>query len=244
MTALIDVVDLSAGYVTSGAVTREEPRNSSSIVTSDESPISLPTQRSYDVRKHRNGRRLMSKSLPLAQHANLHFITANLAIGGDIAEDRQLADFDSLGITHVIDCRIEWDDTPLFAEHLPHVLYLHHGMDDAGQEVPGEWFDAAIAWIDAAGPDAVVLTHCHMGINRGPSLGFAVLLHQGWDPIDAIKAIRAARPIAHVWYAGDALRWHHARQGTDPHDDLVRLEAWRTSNPLDVVRTIRQETRF
>ena len=96
-----------------------------------------------------------------------------------------------------------------------------------------------VAWIDAAGPDAVVLTHCHMGINRGPSLGFAVLLHQGWDPVDAIAAIRAARPIANVWYTRDALAWHHTRHGTDPYDDLVRLQAWRLANPLDVVRIIR-----
>ena len=186
----------------------------------------------------------MDPTLPLARHANLHFVTPNLAIGGDIAEHRQLEDFTALGITHIVDCRIEWDDMSMFAEHLPHVDYLHHGMDDAGQDVPHEWFDAAMAWIDAAGPEAVVLTHCHMGINRGPSLGFAVLLHQGWDPLDAIEAIRAARPIAYVWYAGDALRWHHNRQGTDPYDDLLRLEAWRDANPLDVVHTIRQQTRF
>jgi len=40
----------------------------------------------------------------------------------------------------------------VFAEHLPHVGYLHHGMDDAGQDVPAAWFDAAITWIDDAGP--------------------------------------------------------------------------------------------
>ena len=44
-----------------------------------------------------------------------------------------------------------------------------------------------------------------MGINRGPSLGFAILLHWGWDPNEAITAIRDARPIANVWYAVDAL---------------------------------------
>jgi len=114
-------------------------------------------------------------------------------------------------------------------------------MDDAGQQVPFTWFDHAVAWIESAGPDAVVLTHCHMGINRGPSLGFAVLLDQGWDPIEAIAAIRRCRPIAHIWYAGDALRWWHSRQGTDAQDDLARLEQWRADNPLDVVRIIRQQ---
>jgi len=89
------------------------------------------------------------------RHANLHFVTPQLAVGCDLdpckAAD-QLADLDSLGITHVIDCRGEWTDQEVFAEHLPHVGYLHHGMDDAGQDVPAAWFDAAITWIDDAGP--------------------------------------------------------------------------------------------
>ncbi len=184
-------------------------------------------------------------TLPLAHHANLSFVTPQLAVGGDVSPDeqraeRQLAEIDRLGITHVVDCRIEWDDTALFAERLPHVHYLHHGMDDAGQDVPGAWFDRALDFVHDAGPDAVVLTHCHMGINRGPSLGFALLLASGWDPIEAMAALRTARPIANTWYAGDALAWHHTRQGTDPYDDLVRLEAWRLAHPLDVVRLIRQ----
>ena len=146
----------------------------------------------------------MQQTLPQAKFANLHFVTSHLAVGGDIdsRDDNlagmQLAEIDALGITHVVDVRIEWNDADAFAIALPHIGYLHHGMDDAGQAVPSEWFERAVSWIEAAGPDAVVLTHCHMGINRGPSLGFAVLLAQGWDPVEAIAAIRAARPQANV----------------------------------------------
>jgi hypothetical protein len=187
---------------------------------------------------------MTTDTLPIAVHANLHFVTPTLAVGGDLdgydpeLTALQITELERLGITHVIDCRLEWNDEAVFKEHLPHIAYLHHGMDDAGQDVPAEWFDTAIAFIDQA---ELVLTHCHMGINRGPSLGFAVLLHQGWDPIDAIAAIRAARPVANVWYAPDALLWHHGRQGTDPTDDLRRLKQWREDNPLDVVRVIRQQ---
>lgn len=195
----------------------------------------------------------MQQTLPQAEFANLHFVTPQLAVGGDIDSHddnlagMQLAEIDALGITHVVDVRIEWNDADAFAFALPHIRYLHHGMDDAGQAVPAEWFERAVSWIDAAGPDAVVLTHCHMGINRGPSLGFAVLLAQGWDPVEAIAAIRAARPEANVWYAADALVWHHQRTGAD--GDLVRrqhaeLAAWREANPLDVVRMIRQQNGF
>ena len=160
---------------------------------------------------------------------------------------RQLAEICSLGITHIVDVRLEWTDAEAFASSAPHVRYLHHGMDDVGQAVPAAWFEHAVSWIEQAwaqDPEAVVLTHCHMGINRGPSLGFAVLLAQGWDPVDAIAAIRAARPHANVWYAADALEWHLARTGADERtadEQRERLAAWREAHPLDVVRIIREQ---
>ena len=191
-------------------------------------------------------------TLPRAQFANLSFVTPQLAVGGDLdSRDRslallQLVELVELGITHVVDVRIEWNDAERFVHSAPRVRYLHQGMDDAGQSVPAEWFEHAVSWVEAAwaqDPDAVVLSHCHMGINRGPSLGFAILLAQGWYPVDAIAAIRAARPQANVWYAADALDWHHARTGvsdTLAAEQHAALATWREANRLDVVRIIRQ----
>lgn len=190
-------------------------------------------------------------TLPLAQLANLHFVTPRLAVGGDLSADRgrslmQLAEISHLGITHVVDVRSEWSDAELVTWRAPQLRYLHHGMDDAGQAVPSSWFEKAVSWIEAAwaqDPDAIVLTHCHAGINRGPSLGFAVLLALGWDPVEAIAAIRAARPQANVWYAADALDWHHARTGvpeTAAAEQHAALATWREANQLDVVRLIRE----
>ena len=191
-------------------------------------------------------------ALPTAESANLHFVTPRLAVGGDLdayddtLASEQLDDIVRLGITHVLDVRLEWSDEQAVAEHASHVQYLHHGMDDAGQQVPHEWFEEAVSWVEAAyeqDPDAIVLTHCHMGINRGPSLGFAVLLSQGWDPVEAIAAIRAARPQANVWYAADALDWWHARSGTDPEtaeQQRKALKEWRDAHPLDVLRLVRE----
>jgi dual specificity phosphatase 3 len=192
-------------------------------------------------------------TLPQAQVANLSFVTPWLAVGGDLDSHdddvavAQFSEIEQLGITHIVDVRVEWSDADVFAVHAPHIRYLHHGMDDAGQAVPLEWFERAVSWIEsawAADPDAVVLTHCHMGINRGPSLGFAVLLALGWDPVDAICAIRAARPQANVWYAADALTWHQQRTGVDLATAARQhraLRAWRDANPLDVVRLIREQ---
>ena len=116
-------------------------------------------------------------------------------------------------------------------------------MDDAGQQVPGVWFDVGVGWaLEALDQGGTVLTHCHMGINRGPSLGFAVLLAQGWDAVEALEAIRSARPIAWVAYAEDALRWHHERSSASAEErehDRRRLVRWREDNELDLASVIR-----
>jgi dual specificity phosphatase 3 len=153
--------------------------------------------------------------------ANANFVTAQLAIGGDLAYDDELAarqaiDLIEHGITHVLDVRQECDDAEMW-ELVTGVTYKWAGIDDAGQRIQIEWFDEIVRWAleSLADPNAKLLTHCHMGINRGPSAG----------------------------YAEDALRWHHWATGASPEGcrhDLDRVRQWRAENPLDVVRIIRQ----
>ena len=182
--------------------------------------------------------------------ANLDFITPQLATGGDLAAHNEtaihdLAEWQRLGITHVVDNRLEWSDEGFVAGHAPEIDYLHNGVDDAGQRMPDRWFDSGVSFTQQALriSGAKALVHCHMGINRGPSLAYAVLLAEGWDPIDAIDAIRSARPIAAMGYAEDALAWHHRRTGVSSStraSDRGRMRAWRTANQIDVVRIIRE----
>ena len=181
--------------------------------------------------------------------ANAHPVTDFLAVGGDLAYDNETAVAQALelvgaGITHVLDVRQECDDTELWGL-VPEVSYRWAGIDDAGQRVPAAWFDGIVDWaLDALkDPNAKLLTHCHMGINRGPSAGYAVLLGLGWDPVEALDAIRTARPIAAVAYAEDALAWHFDRISATTQertDTLDRVRRWRADNPLDVVRIIRR----
>lgn len=185
-------------------------------------------------------------SLPTLEQANAHFVTDQLLVGGDLSFDDQLACeqaielVDGAGVTHVLDVRAECDE--VLWSHLPEVTYCWDGIDDAGQQVPAAWFEGIATWaVDAIEAGGVVLTHCHMGINRGPSAGYAVLLALGWDPVEALDAIRTARPIAHIWYAEDALAWHLDRVGASPDQRAItlrRVRRWRDENPLDVVGTI------
>jgi dual specificity phosphatase 3 len=184
--------------------------------------------------------------------ANASWVTDRLLVGGDLdamnAElaTAQLRELTAAGVTHIIDVRVECNDEDVVTSVDPGLNYLWAGIDDAGQLVPDEWFDKTVGHVTAAlaDPRSVVLTHCHMGINRGPSLGYAVLLAQGWDPVEALAAIRAARPIAYVAYAEDALRWHHSTTGVtvaERRADHARLRDWRQANPLDLVRVIAGE---
>ena len=200
---------------------------------------------------HRTWRPTPDEQLLSFQHANASFVTPYLAIGGDLdttAEDvavNQLGELGEAGITHVIDVRVEWNDEEWVRERRADLEYLHLGIDDAGQLVPDEWFDEGVRFaLEAVEGGGVVLSHCHMGINRGPSMGFAVLLALGWDAVEALEAIHAARPIAFIAYAEDALRWHHGTGTPELEEDLRRLRQWREDNDLrlgDVLRAVREQ---
>lgn len=187
-------------------------------------------------------------ALPTTTHLNADFVTPQLLVGGDLHPDDghallQIAELTGLGVRDVLDARVEWSDEAFLRAHAQEIRYHHVGIDDAGQRVPSGWFDDAVSRAQMGLREgAVIYSHCHAGINRGPSLAFAVLLAEGWDLVDALTQIRRRRPIAGMAYAEDALAWHHGRTGADAErveDDRIRLAMWRSLFPLDVVRAIR-----
>jgi dual specificity phosphatase 3 len=172
----------------------------------------------------------------------------DLYVSGDLPPGRDralthLGAWRDLGIGVIVDCREEYSDEEFVAEHAPEIVYLHAGTHDAGGGQDPGWFErtvSALRGVVAAGSGAVMV-HCHMGVNRGPSMALAVLLDRGWDPVDALDAILVARPIAAVAYAESALRWHHGRLGSDPIDlevDLDRVAEWFDRNGVDAARSI------
>lgn len=189
----------------------------------------------------------MNLTLPRAVLANISFVTPTLAVGGDLAYDldlavRQVDELVDLGVTTIVDVRVEASDESFVDDLAPHIDYVHLGVDDRhGLVLPDEWFDVGVDAIQAA--DGVVVAHCHMGINRGPSMGLAALLADGWDIGDALGAIRTARPIAAIGYAEQALDWHLRRTGaTGPGRVAARraLADWRRANNIDVSSIIRR----
>lgn len=142
-----------------------------------------------------------------------------LVLSGDLHPNRitaeaQIAEYRRMGITDIIDCREEWSDAELVAEIAPEITYWHIGTHDNGGDQPDAWFAAGVeAYYRAmAKPNAKILVHCHMGINRGPSMGLRLMLEHDphLSPAECVTAIREARPIARIHYGEAAARHHFA----------------------------------
>jgi dual specificity phosphatase 3 len=173
------------------------------------------------------------------QHANISWITDTLATGGDLSYDPevarlQVAEMVEAGIVCVIDCRAEVglggmgeDTTDRDIWEEVGITYVHAPTDDReGHHIPEEVFDKAVLearhHLDA---DEKVLVHCHMGINRGPSVAYAVMLDLDWDPIKAFDLIREKREQAAIYYAVDALEAELSRRDFHHPVDVDRLKA-------------------
>lgn len=181
--------------------------------------------------------------------ANANFVTRRIAVGGDLSANfelarLQLSELAEGGITHIIDLRAEWSDELLVHRWEPGIAYLHHPIADDGELIPGAWFDVVVEWAHRAleDPNAKLLVHCHMGVNRAPSAALAILLDAGMGLRPALEAIRTARPVAAIDYAGSVLTWWSARHGHDAtrRRNLRRvLQRWRAGRHLDVEAVIR-----
>lgn len=179
--------------------------------------------------------------------ANISWITDQLATGGDLSYNdnvaaiqwKELLDY---GLALVIDTRQEAEDSLLWANS--EVEYLHLPTNDAyGHTIPPEHFDAAVAAalpvLEAGGK---VFVHCHMGVNRGPSTAFAVMLAQGIPAPKAFDMIRTARPQAGLYYAMDALAAHLKRKGIGTHtqEGLRRGRTLKTHIDKVMTREVRR----
>jgi len=150
--------------------------------------------------------------------ANLTWLTKGLATGGDLSWDPklralQIADILDSGITHIIDMRMEDDDAELWASM--GIEYINLGTDDIdGWHVPADLFNKGVEFArEAKRAGGKVLAHCHMGINRGPSMAAAILMDRGMAPSTALRLIRTKRPISGVHYFMDAYDAHVERSG-------------------------------
>lgn len=139
--------------------------------------------------------------------ADFNFATRRVATGAAITSEADVQALITAGVTHVIDNRGEFDDMPLLATH-PEITYIYNGVPDDGQPKPTSWFQKAIEFsLDALShPKNKVYSHCAAGVNRGPSVCYAILRAQGLDQNTAETLIRNVRPQVGLAYKNDANR--------------------------------------
>lgn len=178
------------------------------------------------------------------------WVTEQLAVSGDLSSNpekarEQLLKWEEAGITDVFDMRGEADDSDFIHAHSSTITSHWFGVDDNGGTRDDSWFDDFTVKAEEILNDSSrrILVHCHMGVNRGPSALYAILLHLGWDHLDALRHIRDARPIAGIIYAADAASWKARQDGVDK--DIIAefvndVQSWLLRNPLDISYVIRR----
>lgn len=181
---------------------------------------------------------------PASWHRRLCWVNEWLAVSGDLPAEEPdeakalLRSWVDEGVTDILDLRDEWEDIEFVAEHAPGVRYHWLGTHDEGGAQSDSWYDDGVAVgrsVREAG--GRLLVHCHMGVNRAPSMAFRLLLDTGVEPVEALMMIRGARPVAATLYADSALDHYHRRQRVRlAHrvQQQVAVGQWVEENPVDV----------
>ena len=108
----------------------------------------------------------------------------------------------SLGVKMVINMRFE--KRPYKDVHNPPMLVIRiPTIDSPLFPIPmralKRGVKAALAVIENGGK---VYVHCQAGVHRGVAMGAAILIAQGYDPVEAMELIKEKRPEADpdAWY--------------------------------------------
>lgn len=123
------------------------------------------------------------------------WVTDRIAVGGGIWNDQNMEELVTMGVTHIIDMQIEFDDRPVAEPYGVKVLY--NPTDDDFQPKPPELFQRGVAFaLDALDvPNSKLYIHCAAGVHRAPMMTLAVLRATGWPVEDAISLIQRRRYV-------------------------------------------------
>ncbi|MGZ4788914.1 MAG: protein-tyrosine phosphatase family protein [Terriglobales bacterium] len=126
---------------------------------------------------------------------DMTWITDRVAVGGGIWTDDKMIELVRMGVTHIIDMQIEFDDTPLAEPYGVKVLW--NPVDDDFQPKPPEVFQRGVEFALAALEDqeSKLYIHCAAGVHRAPMMTLAVLRALGFEPESARAMIETRRYV-------------------------------------------------
>jgi hypothetical protein len=181
---------------------------------------------------------------PLDWHRRLCAVNPWLIVSGDLETNNQAAallqlqEWLDVGITDIVDLRGEWNDTDFVAEFAPEINYHWLGTHDSGGSQTDDWYESGLAIARQVQEDGGrLIVHCHMGVNRAPSMAFRMLLDAGVEPVAALTSLREARPIVGILYADSALDHHHRELGVNDNvrgAEMTAIDDWFKDNPVEL----------
>ena len=126
---------------------------------------------------------------------DMTWVTDRIAVGGGIWTEDKMMEVARAGITHIIDMKIEWDDTRMAQPYGIKVLW--NPTDDDFRPKPPELFQRGVQFAMQALDDAEsrVFIHCAAGVHRAPMMALAVLRAMGFRLQDAISMIESRRAV-------------------------------------------------
>ncbi len=126
---------------------------------------------------------------------DMTWVTDRIAVGGGIWTKQNMVEVVQMGVTHIVDMQIEFDDTSL-AEDQP-VSVLWNPTDDDFQTKPPELLQRGVEFaLDALEqPESKVYIHCAAGVHRAPMMTLAVMCALGWKIDEAMALIVTKRPV-------------------------------------------------
>jgi protein-tyrosine phosphatase len=127
---------------------------------------------------------------------DMTWITDRIAVGGGIWTDANMSEVARLGITHIIDMQIEFNDTSLAEPYGIEVLW--NPVDDDFRPKAAEVFRRGVefALTSLDGKDSKLFIHCAAGVHRAPMMTLALLRAMGWSLGDASRVLVNRRPVA------------------------------------------------
>lgn len=128
-------------------------------------------------------------------------MTDRIAVGGGIWNEQNMEALVKMGITHIIDMQIEFDDRPVAEPYGVKVLY--NPTDDDFQIKPPKLFQQGVEFALEAldEPHSKIYIHCAAGVHRAPMMTLAVLRALGWSLKDAKELIQKRRYVVDFAHA-------------------------------------------
>jgi hypothetical protein len=126
---------------------------------------------------------------------DITWVTDRVAVGGGIWVQEKMEELASMGVTHVNDMQIEFDDTPLGEAAGVEVLW--NPVDDDFEPKDPDIFRRGVKFALAAmeKPEAKIFIHCAAGVHRAPMMALAVLRTLGYELDDAKQIIQTKRYV-------------------------------------------------